>query len=90
MPAESPPWRYQTFLLRIWAERSAQPPGVIFRLSLEDARTRERHGFASLEGLLAFLQGRLAALREAAAADQASGPGAVPPERPSRGDRGTA
>ena len=75
MPAESPPWRYQTFLLRIWAERSAQPPGVIFRLSLEDARTRERHGFDSPEGLLAFLHARLAALRQAAeATDGGSGP----------------
>ncbi len=88
MPAESPPWRYQTFLLRIWAERSAQPPGVVFRLSLEDARTRERHGFESPEGLLAFLQDRLAALRQAAeATDGGPGPGRVPTGRPGRGEK---
>jgi hypothetical protein len=72
MAAESAPWRYQTFLLRIWAERSAQPAGVMFRLSLEDARTRERCGFENVEGLLAFLHGRLEAMREAA---EASGQG---------------
>ena len=89
MPAESPSWRYQTFPLHIWAERSAQPPGVTFRLSLEDVRTRERHGFESPERLLAFLQDRLAALRQAAATNCASDPGAAPPERPGRGDGGT-
>lgn len=86
MPAEPPSWRYQTFLLRIWAERSAQPPGVIFRLSLEDARTRERHGFESPERLLAFLQGRLVALRRAAEASEwGADPDEVPTERPGRG-----
>ena len=42
MPVEPPSWRYQTFLLRIWAERGARPPSVIFRLSLEDARSQQQ------------------------------------------------
>ena len=51
------------------------------RLSLEDARTHERHGFGSPEQLLAFLDGRLGDLRMAAA-------GAGPVERPGLFGRG--
>lgn len=47
--------RYQTFLLRIWEERGAAPAGTVYRFSLESPHTRQRHGFASLEQLTAFL-----------------------------------
>jgi len=52
--------RYHAYLLRLWQERpaSSERPAV-WRLSLEDTRTRQRRGFGSLEGLMAFLQAQL-------------------------------
>jgi hypothetical protein len=56
---DEPP-RYYTFLLTVWEERNQDPdsPGV-WRFRLEDLRTSQRHGFASLEGATAFLRSRL-------------------------------
>jgi hypothetical protein len=56
---DEPP-RYYTFLLTVWEERNQDPnsPGV-WRFRLEDTRTNHRHGFASLEGVTAFLHNRL-------------------------------
>ena len=56
---DEPP-RYCTFLLTVWEERNQDPnsPGV-WRFRLEDLRTNQRHGFASLEGVMAFLHSRL-------------------------------
>ena len=45
---------YKSWLLRIWQARSAGH--VEWRASLEDPRTNERIGFASLERLYAFLR----------------------------------
>ena len=48
-------------LLTLWRERSAhadQP--ALWRFSLEDARTRQRRGFADLETLVAFLKAQMA------------------------------
>ncbi len=50
------PLRY-VHLLTIWRERPAQgdqPP--LWRFSLEDAHTRQRRVFVSLEALMAFLR----------------------------------
>lgn len=57
---DKPP-RYQTYLLRCWQERSQQDEGlvVVWRFSLEDPRTGQRRGFASLEALLASLKTEL-------------------------------
>lgn len=54
--------RYHAYLLRLWQERpaSSERPAV-WRLSLEDTRTRQRRGFGSLEELMAFLQAQLEA-----------------------------
>jgi hypothetical protein len=58
----SPP-PYHTFLLRCWQERSTEGIEAIkvWRFSLEDPRTGERQGFATLEALLASLQTALLA-----------------------------
>ena len=52
MPAEQR--RYISYLLRLWQEqRNAE---LVWRFSLEDAHTKERHGFAELELLFTFLR----------------------------------
>ena len=52
---------YHTYLLRCWQERSTE--GIeeikVWRFSLEEPRTGQRRGFASLETLLAVLQAEL-------------------------------
>ena len=51
---------YQVYLLRLWRERPALPGRpAVWRFSLEDTRTRQRRGFASLEGLTAFLRAQI-------------------------------
>lgn len=45
---------YLSFLLRVW--RVGQNEHSVWRASLEDTRTGERHGFASLEELMRFLR----------------------------------
>jgi hypothetical protein len=46
--------RYVSYLLRLWQAQSAE--GLVWRASLEHASTGERHGFACLADLLAFLE----------------------------------
>lgn len=46
--------RYHLAVLRLWEERSDGER--LWRFSLEDARTSERHGFKNLESLMAFLE----------------------------------
>ncbi len=46
--------RYFSYLLRVWQVRTDGE--VVWRASLEDPHTSERHGFASLEQLLEFLK----------------------------------
>ncbi len=52
MPTEQP--RYLAYMLRLCQVRDNDE--MVWRASLEDAHTGERHGFASLELLVAFLQ----------------------------------
>ncbi len=73
--------RYCAWLLRCWEVRSQQPDQPVgWRFSLEDPHTGHRHGFASLEAVVAFLRADLALGCDepaAAAADQpadAAGP----------------
>ncbi len=59
------PSRYRAYLLRCWQERGrqeAQP--AVWRFSLEDAHTGRRHGFATLEAVVAALERELAAQDE--------------------------
>ncbi len=52
---------YQSFLLRMWRER----PNGVWRVSLENVTSGEKHGFAHLEQLVAFLERGEEAVREA-------------------------
>ena len=52
-----------SFLLRLWQVRRGE--GVAWQASLENARTGERTGFATVEALLAFLRDRTGATPEA-------------------------
>jgi hypothetical protein len=53
---EKPP-RYRSYLLTFWEERGRDPSApVIWRFSLEDPHTGQRHGFANLEALVAALE----------------------------------
>jgi hypothetical protein len=56
MPIFNKPLRYHSYLLRFWEDRSqsAADPAV-WRFSLEDPRTGERQGFATVQALLTFL-----------------------------------
>ena len=47
--------RYRAYLLRVWQADDADGLPV-WRAALEDARTGERHGFADLARLCAFLE----------------------------------
>jgi hypothetical protein len=51
------PSRYRAYLLRFWEEGRGHPdlPGA-WRFSLEDPRSGQRQGFASLEALVGFLR----------------------------------
>ena len=51
-----PQLSYSAYLLRCW--RESGPPGELpaWRFSLEGVQDRQRHGFADLEALLAFLK----------------------------------
>ena len=46
--------QYRSYLLRLWQAQSGD--SSIWRASLEDVRSGERHGFADLEQLFAFLK----------------------------------
>ena len=45
---------YLSYLLRLWQVESKGR--LVWRASLEDARTGERRGFASIDALLGFLR----------------------------------
>ena len=56
------PVHYRAYVVRCWKERSVQA-GVetaVWRFSLQDPRTNQRYGFATLEALLVSLQSDLA------------------------------
>ena len=46
--------RYYSFLLRIW--ESGAPEDPVWRVSIENTRTREMVGFDSLGGLFEYLK----------------------------------
>jgi hypothetical protein len=51
------PPRYRSYLLRFWETRGLTLGAPVqWRFSLEDPRTGEKHGFADLAALVAFLQ----------------------------------
>ncbi|MBU1746664.1 MAG: hypothetical protein KKA73_03165 [Chloroflexi bacterium] len=52
MTQKRTPRPYRAYLLRLWQETPDQP----WRVSLHEAATDQRHGFADLDRLLAFLQ----------------------------------
>ncbi len=55
---------YLSYLLRLWL---VDGDGPVWRASLEDPTTAERHGFATVEKLIAFL---LAETKELAAEEE--------------------
>lgn len=57
---------YQSFLLRMWRER----PDGAWRASLENVTSGEKHGFAHLEQLVAFLEKGEVASNETQSATQ--------------------
>ena len=54
--------RYLSYLLRLWCTK--QDGCEIWRASLEDTRTGEVRGFASLESLIDFLREQMQAIGE--------------------------
>jgi hypothetical protein len=46
--------RYRSYLLRVWQAGNGAAPE--WRISLEDVITHERHSFAELASMLAFLE----------------------------------
>jgi hypothetical protein len=54
------PSTHRSYLLTVWEERSTESdtPSA-WRFRLEEARTGQRRGFASLEALIVFLQAEL-------------------------------
>jgi hypothetical protein len=55
------PLCYRSYLLTCWGEQSQDPfEPVVWRFRLEDPRTGQRHGFASLDALVAALQREIA------------------------------
>ena len=55
MPASPAP--YFSYLLRLWLAGGDENPQ--WRMALIDPQTGEQHGFASLEELTAYLQGKM-------------------------------
>ena len=60
---DKPP-HYRSYLLTLWEERSqdAKTP-IVWRFSLEDPRTGQRHGFADLEALVIALEKEIMAIK---------------------------
>ncbi len=51
---------YQAYLLRFWKEQDWKTETYSWRFSLENPRTGQRQGFASLEALVSFVQATMA------------------------------
>ena len=61
MPVIDKPPDYRSYVLTFWEERSHAPGAQdAWRFSLRDPHTNQRHGFASLEEMMAFLRLELA------------------------------
>jgi len=59
---------YLAYLLRLWS--SEQNGSLVWRASLENAHNSERHVFADLESLTAFLQQQTEHLNRVEAVDR--------------------
>ena len=60
MPVFGKPPRYRSYVLTFWEERSSDPgTSVVWRFSLQDPRTGQRHSFASFEDWMTFLRSEL-------------------------------
>ena len=60
---DKPP-SYRSYVLTFWKERGHDSGvQVVWRFSLKDPRTSQRHGFTSLEEMIAFLRLELASGR---------------------------
>jgi hypothetical protein len=53
------PRRYRVYLLRLW-QADDEHGSLVWRAALEDVHTGERHGFADLARLFAFLEAQMA------------------------------
>ncbi|WP_420628409.1 hypothetical protein [Candidatus Leptofilum sp.] len=47
---------YQTYILKLWQERSSSGDSKVFRFSLEDPATQVRYGFRTLDEMVQFLK----------------------------------
>ncbi len=47
---------YQTYILKLWQERSQLGENKVFRFSLEDPATQVRYGFRTLDEMVSFLK----------------------------------
>jgi len=56
------PPRYRSYIVRCWQEHTvhAEQGTTVWRFSLQDPRTNQRRGFATLEALMVSLQEELA------------------------------
>ncbi len=62
-PFNNPP-RYRSYVLTFWEERGRDPDvPVTWRFSLEDPRTGQRHGFATLAALISALEQEMVGTR---------------------------
>ncbi len=60
MPISDQPPVYRSYSLRFWEERGEAPARRVWRCSLEDPLTGNRHGFANLTALTDWLSAELA------------------------------
>ena len=74
---DKPP-RYRSYLLTFWEERGRDPDGpVVWRFSLKDPRTGQRHGFADVEALVAALERETTGKNSLQETDTETGDGTV-------------
>lgn len=83
--APEPSQQHQSYLLRLWRAGNGNAPQ--WRMSLEDARTHQRHGFNDLASMVAFLEEQIAiAARPAVPPDSSVGLNAPPEHTLKKGD----
>ncbi len=66
LPLYERPPGYRSYVLRFWQERGDQPPLTVWRFSLEDPSTDERHGFPNLPALVEWLTAEMAKEQQSA------------------------
>jgi hypothetical protein len=65
--------QYRAYLLRLW-QAEDEDGRLVWRAALEDARGGERHGFADLERLCAYLEQQTATWTDDASPSPTSAP----------------